>query len=64
MTVSLEIPPIVQGLVGTQVTILDTSTPLSFVCYGVILFWLLSVAVLMSLFLIDGKLAVQRSDHR
>lgn len=44
MTVSSAIPPIVYG----QATILDTKTPLSFVCYWVIPFTLLGLAALAS----------------
>jgi hypothetical protein len=44
MTVSSLIPPIVQG----NATILDTKTPLSFVCYWVIPFTLLALAALAS----------------
>ncbi len=44
MTVSSAIPPIVYG----EATILDTKTPLSFVCYWVIPFSLLGLAVLAS----------------
>ena len=44
MTVSSLIPPLVQG----DATILDTKTPLSFVCYWVIPFSLLGLAVLAS----------------
>jgi hypothetical protein len=44
MTVSSVIPPIVQG----DATILDTKTPLSFVCYWVIPFSLLGLAALAS----------------
>ena len=44
MTVSSAIPPIVQG----DATILDTKTPLSFVCYWVIPFSLLGLAALAS----------------
>jgi hypothetical protein len=44
MTVSSSIPPLVQG----DATILDTKTPLSFVCYWVIPFSLLGLAVLAS----------------
>ena len=44
MTVSSAIPPIVQG----DATILDTKTPLSFVCYWVIPFTLLGLAALAS----------------
>lgn len=46
MTVSSSIPPIVQSLGGEAATILDTKTPLSFVCYWVIPFSLLGLAVL------------------
>lgn len=49
MTVSSAIPPIVQG----DATILDTKTPLSFVCYWVIPFALLGVAALVSRVLPD-----------
>ena len=44
MTVSSAIPPLVQG----DATILDTKTPLSFVCYWVIPFSLLGLAALAS----------------
>ena len=44
MTVSSAIPPIVEG----DATILDTKTPLSFVCYWVIPFTLLGLAALAS----------------
>ena len=44
MTVSSAIPPIVYG----DATILDTKTPLSFVCYWVIPFSLLGLAALAS----------------
>lgn len=44
MTVSSSIPPIVYG----NATILDTKTPLSFVCYWVIPFTLLGLAALAS----------------
>jgi hypothetical protein len=49
MTVSSAIPPIVQG----DATILDTKTPLSFVCYWVIPFSLLGLAALASRILPD-----------
>lgn len=49
MTVSSAIPPIVQG----DATILDTKTPLSFVCYWVIPFTLLGLAALASKILPD-----------
>jgi hypothetical protein len=57
MTVSSAIPPIVQGLGGSQATILDTKTPLSFVCYWVIPFSLLGLAALASRLLPDRMLA-------
>ena len=53
MTVSSVIPPIVQN----NATILDTKTPLSFVCYWVIPFSLLGMAALASRFLSDRMLA-------
>ncbi len=56
MTVSAAIPPIVQGLGGNQATILDTKTPLSFICYWVIPFSLLAAAALASRFLPDRML--------
>lgn len=49
MTVSSAIPPIVQG----DATILDTRTPLSFVCYWVLPFALLGVAALLTRVLPD-----------
>jgi hypothetical protein len=49
MTVSSAIPPIVQG----DATILDTATPLSFLCYWVIPFGLLGLAALASRILPD-----------
>jgi hypothetical protein len=53
MTVSSSIPPAVQALGGHQATILDAKTPLSFVCYWVIPFTLLGLAVLASRILLD-----------
>ncbi|KQH78613.1 hypothetical protein AO501_12255 [Mycobacterium gordonae] len=53
MTISSAIPPIVQG----NATILDTKTPLSFVCYWVVPFSLLGAAALASRFLPDRMLA-------
>ena len=53
MTVSSSIPPIVQG----DATILDTKTPLSFVCYWVIPFSLLGLAALASRILPDRMTA-------
>jgi hypothetical protein len=52
MTVSSAIPPMVQG----NATILDTKTPLSFVCYWVIPFSLLGLAALASRWLPDRML--------
>lgn len=52
MTVSSAIPPIVQR----DSTILDTKTPLSFVCYWVIPFSLLGLAALASRYLPDRML--------
>lgn len=49
MTVSSAIPPIVQG----DATILDTATPLSFLCYWVIPFGMLGLAALASRILPD-----------
>ncbi|KWX61782.1 hypothetical protein [Mycobacterium sp. NAZ190054] len=49
MTVSSAIPPLVQG----DATILDTRTPLSFVCYWVVPFSLLGVAALLTRLLPD-----------
>src|SRR6201993_2016238 len=53
MTVSSAIPPIMDA----NATILDTKTPLSFVCYWVIPFALLGAAALASRFLPDRMLA-------
>jgi hypothetical protein len=53
MTVSSAIPPIVDA----DATILDTKTPLSFVCYWVIPFSLFGAAALVSRFLPDRMLA-------
>ena len=49
MTLSSAIPPIVQG----DATILDTRTPLSFVCYWVVPFALLGLAALLTRLLPD-----------
>jgi hypothetical protein len=54
MTVSASIPPIMQNLSREEVTILDTKTPLSFVCYWLVPFSLLGLAVLGSRILLDG----------
>jgi hypothetical protein len=56
MTVSSAIPPLAQGLGGREATILDTKTPLSFVCYWVIPFSLLGAAALASQFLPERML--------
>jgi hypothetical protein len=53
MTVSSAIPPIVDA----NATILDTKTPLSFICYWVIPFSLFGAAALASRFLPDRMLA-------
>jgi hypothetical protein len=53
MTLSSSIPPIVQDLGGEEATILDTKSALSFVCYWVIPFSLLGLAVLVSRILLD-----------
>lgn len=53
MTISSAIPPIVQG----DATILDTKTPLSFVCYWVVPFVLLGLAALASRILPDRMTA-------
>ncbi|MHC9296079.1 hypothetical protein ACRCUN_26750 [Mycobacterium sp. LTG2003] len=53
MTISSAIPPIVQG----DATILDTKTPLSFICYWVIPFTLLGLAALASRILPDRMTA-------
>jgi hypothetical protein len=49
MTVSSAIPPLIQG----DATILDTRTPLSFVCYWVVPFSLLGLAALLTRVLPD-----------
>ena len=59
MTVSSAIPPIMESLEsmgGRQATILDRTTPLSFVCYWVIPFSLLGLAALASRSLPDRML--------
>lgn len=53
MTISSAIPAVVEG----NATILDTKTPLSFVCYWVVPFSLLGAAALASRFLPDRMLA-------
>lgn len=60
MTVSSAIPSIVQspiGSAGTTALILDTKTPLSFLCYWIIPFGLLGLAALVSRLLPDRMLA-------
>jgi hypothetical protein len=57
MTVSSAIPPIVQG----DATILDTRTPLSFVCYWVVPFLLLGCAAIASRVLTDRMIAAANS---
>lgn len=59
MTVSSAIPPIVQG----DATILDTRTPLSFVCYWVIPFVLVAAAVLAGRVVTDRMVAEVTSPH-
>ena len=49
MTVSSAVPPLIQG----DATILDTRTPLSFVCYWVVPFTLLGFAALLTRLLPD-----------
>lgn len=48
MTVSSAIPPILESFGGREATILDTKTPLLFVCYWVIPYSLLGLAALAS----------------
>lgn len=52
MTVSSVIPPLVQG----DATILDTRTPLSFICYWIVPFSLLGIAALLTRILPDRML--------
>jgi hypothetical protein len=59
MTVSSAIPPIVQG----NATLLDTRTPLSFICYWVIPFMLLFGAVITGRLLTDYMVAEANSPH-
>jgi hypothetical protein len=59
MTVSSFIPPIV----AADATILDTGTPLSFVCYWVIPFVLLGCAAIASSVLLDRMVAEATSPH-
>lgn len=57
MAVSSAIPPIVQG----DATILDTRTPLSFVCYWVVPFVLLGCAAIASRLLVERMTAAASS---
>jgi hypothetical protein len=57
MTVSSAIPPMVQG----DATILDTKTPLSFVCYWVVPFLLLGGAAVASRLLTERMVAAASS---
>lgn len=59
MTISSAIPPIVQG----DATLLDTRTPLSFVCYWVIPFALLGAAAIGSRLLTERMIAEATSPH-
>ncbi|MET0703286.1 MAG: hypothetical protein ABWY93_26885 [Mycobacterium sp.] len=59
MTVSSAVPPIVQG----DATILDTRTPLSFICYWVIPFALLGGAALATRLVTDRMIAEATSPH-
>ncbi len=59
MTLSSSIPPIV----AADATILDTRTPLSFICYWVIPFALLGSAAITSRILIDRMVAAATSPH-
>lgn len=59
MTISSAIPPIVYG----DATILDTKTPLSFICYWVLPFALLGAAVLGGRVLTERMVAEATSPH-
>jgi hypothetical protein len=59
MTVLSSVPPIVQGDAST----LDTSTPLSYICYWVIPFALLGSAAIASRVLLDRMVAEATSPH-
>lgn len=59
MTVSSAIPPIVQG----DATVLDTTAPLSFICYWVVPFALLGAAVLGGRVLTERMVAEATSPH-
>jgi hypothetical protein len=48
MTVSAAIPPVLEEFGGREATILDTKTPLLFICYWVIPYSLLGLAALAS----------------
>lgn len=60
MTVSSAIPPIVQG----NATILDTRTPLSFICYWVVPFVLLGLAALLTRLLPERMTPQEGMDRR
>jgi hypothetical protein len=59
MTVSSSIPPVAQS----EATILDTRTPLSFVCYWVVPFALLGCVAIASRLLLDRMIADATSPH-
>lgn len=59
MTISSAIPPIVQG----DATILDTRTPLSFVCYWIVPFAFMGAAILGGRLLTDRMVAEATSPH-
>jgi hypothetical protein len=61
MTLSSAIPPIVQGFNNRPATILDASTPLSFICYWVVPVALLAAAALTSRLLTDRLIAAAAS---
>jgi hypothetical protein len=63
MTISSAIPPIVQGFNSTPATLLDTRTPLSFICYWVIPFALLGAAAIGSRLLTERMIAEATSPH-
>jgi hypothetical protein len=59
MTVSASVPPIV----AADATILDTRTPLSYICYWVIPFALLGSAAIASRVLLDRMVTAATSPH-
>ncbi len=63
MTVSSAIPPIAQGVNNTPATILDTKTPLSYLCYWVLPFIFLGAAALVTRVLTDRMFAELSSPH-